>query len=79
MSNSCIFLGAVTHIIPKDDQMDNKMIVHWMTISNETVRYIDTQSDIIPYTAECEHTDCYVAAGPVKMDKIKNCNQARLQ
>ena len=71
ISGSHIFLGVVTHIVTKDDQLDDEVNVHWMIISNETVRYVDAQSDIVPYTAECEHTDCYVATGPVKIDKIR--------
>ena len=71
ISGSYIFLGAVTHIVPKDDQLDDEVNVHWMTISYEKVRYVDDQSEIVPYTAECEYTDRYVATGPVKMDKIR--------
>ena len=71
ISGSYIFLGAVTHIVPKDDQLDDEVNVHWMTISNKAVRYVDVQSEIVPYTAECEHTDRYVATGPVKVEKIK--------
>jgi len=71
ISGSYIFLGAVTHIVPKDDQLDDEVNVHWMTISNKAVRYVDVQSEIVSYTVECEHEDRYVATGPVKMEKIK--------
>ena len=71
ISGQSFFVGAVTHIIPKDNQLDDEVNVHWMIISYEPVRYIDAQSEIVSYTAECEHTDRYVATGPVQMDKIR--------
>jgi len=57
ISGSYIFLVAVTHIVPKDDHLDDKVNVHWINISYEIVRYVDAQSEIVPYTAECEHID----------------------
>ena len=68
-SGSYIFLGAFTHIVPKYDQLDDEVNVYWMIISYETVRYVDAQSEIVTYAAECEHTDRYVATGPVKWIK----------
>lgn len=52
ISGSYIFLGSVTHAVPKDDPLDDKVNRHWMPISNESVRYTDVYSDIVPYISE---------------------------
>lgn len=43
-----------------------------MTNSNEAERYVDAQTGIVPYIAECKHIDWYIVIGPVKMNKIEN-------
>ena len=71
ISGSYLFFGCVTHIVTKDDPHDDEVNVHWMTIHNEKIRYVDAQSTIEPYTTESKYTDRYVSIEPLKMPLLK--------
>ena len=70
ISNSYIFVGAVTHAIPKDDPLDDEVNMHWMIISNEVLRHVDAQSEVVPYITECKCIDHYISTSAVTMNNI---------
>ena len=43
--------GVVTHIIPKEDPLDDEINTHWMTILNENIKCVVVRSTLLPFTA----------------------------
>jgi hypothetical protein len=53
------------------DHADDKINVHWMTIRNGAVRFVDLQSVMIPYDPKKSYHDHYVALAPTRMEDLK--------
>ena len=53
------------------DPVDDKINVHWITIRNSTVRFVDVQSATILYKLENTYLDHYVAMPPTRMEDLK--------
>ena len=65
------FFGSVKDIVIGADPVDDKINVHWITIRNSTVRFVDVQSATIPYKPENTYLDHYVAMPPTRMEDLK--------
>ena len=53
------------------DPADDKINVHWMTIRNKTVRFVDIQSSTIPYDSENTYLDHYAAMLLTRIEDLK--------
>ena len=53
------------------DPADDTINVHWMTIRNKTVIFVDVQSATIVYDPENNYLNHYAAMLPTKMGDLK--------
>ena len=53
------------------DPADDKISVHWMTIRNKTVIFVDVWSAAIVYKPENNYLNHYAAMQPTKMEDLK--------